>query len=161
MLKYISNKYILLLSVGFSSVVIALLYSLNNINLFVGNFFVVLATFIIQIISVGIFLNMSDAIINPKKAFKLRFFQTIKIILTSQLIMLPIGLILLLIYPCFHISTEWITKIIITATNYVVLLALFFSYPFVTKSDKYTTIKVVSSTIILMLVLRYISHFLI
>lgn len=161
MIKYINNKYVILITLMLSTTIIAILYSLSNINLFIGNFFLVLLTFFIQIVSIGFFLYVLDSIIIPRKIFKIRFLQTIKTVLTSQMVMFPISLILLLIYPVFNISSEWLTKIIVTSTNYMVLLSLFFAYPLVTKNDNYTTIKVVASTIIIVMILRYISHFLI
>lgn len=155
--KYI-NKYTILLSLILSSAVIAILYSINGSNLFIGNFLIVLATFVVQSISVGIFLIMADTLIIPKKSFKLRLFQTIKTILVAQMVMLPISCIVLLMYPFFNFSAELISKIIIITTNYLVLAFLYLSYPFATKSDRYTTIKVISSTIVLIMILRYISH---
>ena len=159
--QLISNKYIILATLLISTTIISILYSLSNISLFVGNFFLVLLTFFIQIISVGFFLYVFDSIINTKKVFKVRLLQIIKSILMSQMIMLPISFILLIIYPFFNISSEWLTKIIVTSTNYMILLLLFFSYPTVTKSDNCTTIKVVSLTIIVLMILRLVSQFLI
>lgn len=161
MIKYINNKYVILTIEALSTILIAILYSLNNIHLFIGNFFLVLLTFFIQIISIGFFLYVLDSIIIPKKNFKIRFLQTIKTILVAQMVMFPISFILLLIYPFYNISSECLTKIIVSSTNYMVLVFLFLAYPLVTKADKYTSIKVASSTIIIVMALRYITNFLI
>ena len=160
-IKCCINKYTILLSLFLSSAIIAILYSLGNFNLFIGNFLVVLGTFIIQIVSVGLFILMSEKIIIPKKKFKNRFFQITKSILIAQMVMLPIACIILIIYPFFNIPIEMISKIIITATNYVVLLLVFFSYRFVTKSDNHTAAKVIFSAIILIMLIRSIYNFLI
>lgn len=158
--KYI-NKYTILLSLVLSSIIIAILYSINCLNLFVGNLLIVFATFIIQLISVEIFLIMADVLIVYKKSFKLRLIQTIKAILVAQMITLPVGCIVLLMHTFFNFSPELISKTIVITTNYVVLAFLYLSYPFSAKKDSYTTIKVVSLTIVLIMILRCISHSLI
>jgi hypothetical protein len=160
MKKLIKNKYIILLSVFLNTIFISLLYSLKNINLFLGNFVIVLITLALQALSTGFFLFMIESFIAPKQSFKINFLNTIKSVFISQYPLSFVSIALFIICTLTNISAEWISKIIITTTNQISLFALFLSYSLVTKKSFSDTIKVVSITIIIMMIVHYVFHFL-
>lgn len=148
----LKNKYIISGLTLLYCVCIGLLYSFRNFgfNFIVLNFSLVLVTVFFSTLLNGAFLFAIDSFIRQKVQFKARFFELTKSLWVSQLILLPVSIVTLATISFISISAITIVRIVTFAIRYICPFALLFSYKYITNSDWFTSIKVVSITFILM-----------
>lgn len=165
MKKYLKNNIIIGVFLLLSTLLLTVLYYIKgliqeNPISFIENFIIIFFSIFGVVFCSGIFMLASDSIFCREKKFKERFFYVTKSLWLSQLIILPVSIILLLVNFIFNLDVFIINKIIVFTISYASQIFLFFSYKFVTKHDWFTTIKVVTSqgilTILIILLLKFI-----
>ncbi len=161
MIKYIQKKSIIFSITFIYSILIGILYSLENFKLtFIAiNTGVFLLTILLYVIGNGIFLIIVDNFMRQGIQFKIRFSELVKTILISKLILLPISLLLLGLSLFIKLDVLVLTKVITISLNYVSPFILLFSYKLVTKVDWDITIKVVSIAFLIVILMTKFFHY--
>ena len=161
MIKYIPKKSIIFSITFIYSILIGILYSLENFKLtFIAiNTGVFLLTILLYVIGNGIFLIIVDNFMRQGIQFKIRFSELVKAILISKLILLPISLLLLGLSLFIKLDVLVLTKVITISLNYVSPFILLFSYKLVTKADWNITIKVVSIAFLIVILMTKFFHY--
>lgn len=152
MVKYVQNKSIIFFITFIYSILIGILYSLENFKLtFIAiNTGVFLLTILLYVIGNGIFLIIVDNFMRQGIPFKIRFSELMKAILISKLILLPISLLLLSLSLFIKLDVLVLAKVITISMSYICPFILLFAYKLVTKTDWIITIKVVVVSFIIM-----------
>lgn len=133
----------------------------NNPNW--GNFAINLAIFSLTIfanvIINSLFLSAISSVIERIDTFKGRFLKALKSMLIAQIVLLPVSFILLMVSFFIHLDSFWVSKIIIFTINFIVPIALFFSYKHTTKLPWNKSIAIVALNIFIIGLLTQLIHF--
>ena len=150
MIKYMQNRYIIALSTLLYCVCIGVLYS-NTLNtkFVMLNSVIVFITVCLNVLTTSLFLMPINCFVNNIK-LKECFGKLVKAIWISQMILVPISLILILLKTVIYLDMGVRVKIINFTMQYICPFVLFYAYKNVTKADWITTIKVVSIAFILL-----------
>ena len=165
MQKYLKNNMVIASALTISCIILTVLYYIKGLVLpnfisLVGNALIMLSSIFGVVICGSIFMLATDFLFCRDQKFKNRFFYLTKSLWLSQILLLPISLILLMSNIFISIDISIINSIVVFSISYLSQLVLFFSYKFITNRDWNITIKVVASqfmlTLLLILLLKFI-----
>lgn len=165
MQKYLKNNMVIALALTISCIILTVLYYIKGLVLpnfisLVGNALIMLSSILGVVVCGSIFMLATDSLFCRDQKFKNRFFYLTKSLWLSQILLLPISLILLILNIFVSIDISIINSIVVFSISYLSQLVLFFSYKFITNRDWNITIKVVASqfmlTLLLILLLKFI-----
>lgn len=164
MQKYLKNSIVIALMITIACTVLTLIYYmcgmvLPNFISFFGNMLIIILSILGIVICNSIFILATDSLFCRDQKFKKRFFYLSKSLWLSQVLLLPISLILLILNIFVSMDISIINSIVVFSISYLSQLVLFFSYKFITNRDWNTTIKVVSSQFMLTLLLTLLLKF--
>lgn len=144
-IKITKNRTVFCLTLVYS-VLIGLLYSFDNFNLvyLTVNTCIFILTLGLSIVNGTLFLIIFDAFIRQEIQFKERFFQIIKSIFISKLILFPVSICLLVLNMFIKMDLVALSKCITFLLIYASQFILLFTYKKITQSSWDITIKVVT-----------------
>lgn len=144
-IKITKNRTVFCLTLVYS-VLIGLIYSFDNFNLvyLTVNTCIFILTLGLSIVNGTLFLIIVDAFIRQEIQFKERFFQIIKSIFISKLILFPVSICLLVLNMFIKMDLVALSKCITFLLIYASQFILLFTYKKITQSSWDITIKVVT-----------------
>ena len=111
-------------------------------------------------ICTSIFMLALDSLFFKDIKFRERFFYITKSLWLSQLVILPISLILFIVNIFVNLEISIVNNIVVFSISYISQLVLFFSYKFITNRNWNIVIKVVAFqiifTVLILLLLKLI-----
>ena len=164
MQKYLKDNMVIASALAISCIILTVLYYIKGLVLpnfisFVGNALIMLSSILGVVICGSIFMLATDCLFCRDQKFKNRFFYLTKSLWLSQILLLPISLILLILNIFVSIDISIINSIVVFSISYLSQLVLFFSYKFITNRDWNITIKVIASQFALTLLLNLLLKF--
>lgn len=164
MQKYLKNNIFIAFGLTVSCILLTFIYYTKGLVMptfvsFVGNILIMMLTILGIVICTGIFMLAIDSLFFKAIKFKERFFYITKSLWLSQLVILPISLILLVVNIFANVEVSIINNIVVFSISYLSQLVLFFSYRFITNRNWNIVIKVVASEFVFTLLLSVILKF--
>ena len=153
MQKYLKNNIVIAFALTFSCVILTVLYYTKGLVMptfisFIGNTLIMMLTILGVVICTSIFMLAIDSLLFKAIKFRERFFYITKSIWLSQLVILPISLILFIVNIFVNLEVSIANNIVLFSISYLSQLVLFFSYRFITNRNWNIVIKVVAFQII-------------
>ncbi len=165
MQKYLKNNIVIASALTFSCVILTVLYYAKGLVMptfisFVGNILIMMLTILGVVICTSIFMLAIDSLFFKDIKFRERFFYITKSLWLSQLVILPISLILFIVNIFVNLEISIVNNIVVFSISYISQLVLFFSYRFITNRNWNIVIKVVAFqiifTVLILLLLKLI-----
>ena len=125
MQKYLKNNVIITLVLAISCIILTVLYYtkglvLPNFVSFAGNVLIMLLSILGIVICSSIFMLATDSLFCRDQKFKNRFFYLTKSLWLSQILLLPISLILLILNIFVSMDISIINSIVVLAFHILV-----------------------------------------